>query len=265
LSSPHILLVMSHYSDPELSRRRLNIFRATLAPSLASQTRKPLVHIVVNPRDPLAEERTRAIDSTGCRWRAIERAEWKLYGEDWELPSGRKLVSRCDDDDVLCRDFSEATYRCFEVARRECAIVWPNNYTYWRGQLFRWRNKSNQFISLSTSLPIDPHYMQHGRIKDYWTVVTASAKRGAIWVRHGDSESSTPRGCRRRRQQASRRERATVFARYSVRLSSIDEAIAESGRPSAHPREPAKASRSDECVAWGEESQSQGRKAENQP
>ena len=50
--SPHILCIMSHYTDPVLSLRRLEISRATLIPSLAAQTRKPMLHIVVSQHDP---------------------------------------------------------------------------------------------------------------------------------------------------------------------------------------------------------------------
>ena len=43
--TPHILIIQSVYTDPELSRRRLAITRTTCVPSLAAQTRKPVVHL----------------------------------------------------------------------------------------------------------------------------------------------------------------------------------------------------------------------------
>jgi len=241
MSSPHILLVMSHYREADLSQRRLGIFEATLAPSLSAQTRKPLLHVVVSPDDPLAAERARAIDSTGCEWRSLPRKEWRLYGEDWELPEGHKIVSRCDDDDVLRRDFAEVTYNCGMKIPGERAIIWPNNYTYWRGKLYHWHHNGNQFVSLSTSRPVGPHYIRHSSIAGQWAIVRASMKPGAIWVRHGDSESSTLKKYRSR--LASPRSVAAIPAEYSVSLESIDAAIAASGIPSANYKEHAKAGR----------------------
>ncbi|MFN9295919.1 MAG: hypothetical protein ACK6EB_48235, partial [Planctomyces sp.] len=63
--SPHILCIMSHYTDPVLSLRRLEISRATLLPSLAAQTRKPTLHIVVSQHDPYLRERLIEYDATG--------------------------------------------------------------------------------------------------------------------------------------------------------------------------------------------------------
>ena len=64
--SPHILCIMSHYTDEALSLRRLEISRATLIPSLAAQTRKPFLHIVVSQHDPHLVERLAAYAETGC-------------------------------------------------------------------------------------------------------------------------------------------------------------------------------------------------------
>jgi len=233
MSSPHILLLMSHYTDPALSRRRLEIFQGTLAPSLSAQTRKPTLHVLLSPDDPCIAERMAALESTGCDWKPIYRNDWKLYGEDWELPEGHKVISRCDDDDVLRRNFAEVTYNCGMVARNR-AIIWPNNYIYWRGTLFRWRHKGNQFVSLSTDRLVSPHYIQHSLIARRWRVVRASEDPGAIWVRHGDSESSTLK--RYRKRGASQQEIDSVYDCFAVHLKDIEKAIAPSGKPSSSKR-----------------------------
>ena len=79
MTSPHILCIMSHYTDPVLSLRRLEISRATLIPSLAAQTRKPMLHIVVSANDPHLKERL-SID-------ALRRDGWTI--EDWREKTGR--------------------------------------------------------------------------------------------------------------------------------------------------------------------------------
>ena len=66
--SPHILCIMSHYTDPALSLRRLEISRATLLPSLAAQTRKPTLHIVVSADDVHLQESTGRHDDV-IAWR----------------------------------------------------------------------------------------------------------------------------------------------------------------------------------------------------
>ncbi len=96
---PHILIIQSVYTDPELSRRRLAITRTTCVPSLAAQTRKPVVHLAQHPADPHAAERLELIRGTGCYVIQVLRSEWRLYGENYNLPEGRKVVSRMDDDD----------------------------------------------------------------------------------------------------------------------------------------------------------------------
>ncbi|MFN6312206.1 MAG: hypothetical protein ACK46M_12240, partial [Planctomyces sp.] len=83
--SPHILCIMSHYTDAALSLRRLEISRATLLPSLQAQTRKPTLHIVVSQHDPYLQERLAGYAGTGCDCVVLYRDSWRLYGEDWQI------------------------------------------------------------------------------------------------------------------------------------------------------------------------------------
>ena len=101
MTSPHILCIMSHYTDPALSLRRLEISRATLLPSLAAQTRKPRLHIVVSADDVHLQERLAGYAGTGCDCVVLYRDTWRLYGENWQIPGGHCVIGRVDDDDVL--------------------------------------------------------------------------------------------------------------------------------------------------------------------
>jgi len=230
MTSPHILCIMSHYTDPVLSLRRLEISRATLLPSLAAQTRKPTLHIVVSQHDPYLRQRLIEYDATGCEVFFLYRDTWRLYGEDWQIPEGHCIVGRVDDDDVLRADFCEIVYHCGMV-HRERAIIWPVGLVYWRGQMFRLEHKGNQYLTLSTSRGIDPHHKAHAVIQKEWRSVRASLEPGWIWVRHGDAETSTLPKYRSVPAGDWRSDK------WPVDLVAVDSAIAPSGVPSADYRE----------------------------
>ena len=230
MTSPHILCIMSHYTDPVLSLRRLEISRATLLPSLAAQTRKPTLHIVVSADDVHLQERLAGYAGTGCDCVVLYRDTWRLYGEDWQIPEGHCIVGRVDDDDVLRADFCEIVYHCGMV-HRERAIIWPVGLVYWRGQMFRLEHKGNQYLTLSTSRGIDPHHKAHAVIQKEWRSVRASLEPGWIWVRHGDAETSTLPKYRSVPAGDWRSDK------WPVDLVAVDSAIAPSGVPSADYRE----------------------------
>jgi hypothetical protein len=221
---------MSHYTDPALSLRRLEISRATLLPSLAAQTRKPRLHIVVSQHDPYLRERLIEYDATGCEVFFLYRDTWRLYGENWQIPQTHCIVGRVDDDDVLRADFCAVVHACGMV-HKERAIIWPVGLVYWRGQMFRLEHKGNQYLTLSTSRAIDPHHKAHAVIQREWKSVRASLEPGWIWVRHGDAETSTLPKYRATPAGAWRSDR------WPVDLAAVDAAIAPSGQASADYRE----------------------------
>ena len=243
MTSPHILCIMSHYTDPVLSLRRLEISRATLLPSLQAQTRKPTLHIVVSQHDPYLQERLAGYAETGCNRLFLYRDTWKLYGEDWQIPEGHCIVGRVDDDDVLRADFCAVTYHCGMV-HKERAIIWPVGLVYWRGQMFRLEHKGNQYLTLSTSRGIDPHHKAHAVIQREWKSVRASLEPGWIWVRHGDAETSTlPKY---RKAPASLQD----IAMFTVDLAAVDAAIAPSGQASADYTEHGRRARGMRVSQW---------------
>ena len=243
MSSPHILCIMSHYTDPALSLRRLEISRATLIPSLAAQTRKPMLHIVVSQHDPHLRERLIEYDATGCKCFFLYRDTWRLYGENWQIPQTHCIIGRVDDDDVLRADFCAVVHACGMV-HKERAIIWPVGLVYWRGQMFRLEHRGNQYLTLSTSRGIDPHHKAHAVIQREWKSVRASLEPGWIWIRHGDAETSTlPKY---RKAAASPQD----IAAFTVDLQAIDAAIAPSGQASADYTEHGRRARGMRVSQW---------------
>ena len=227
----HIMIIQSAYSPgrAELSARRLEITRHTSIVALASQAAKPTIHVAIHPEDAHGEARREAFLSTGCEVRFLERPEWRLYHENWELPTGWKLVSRMDDDDVIARDFCEVLQSTFRQQRE--ALLWPTGYVFWRQQIFLLTHRGNQFPTLSTDGNEDPHAEPHWEIPSRWPSRAVSHSPGWIWVRHGDAATST---LQRYRQRQVGRIDAT---RLPVNLRAIVRACEASGVPSANYRE----------------------------
>lgn len=188
---PHVLVIQAVYTDATLSKRRLEISEHTLRPSLAYQTRKPTIHIAQHHNDPHKGERLDLLQATGCEVVPLERTEWRLYGEDYHLPEGRKVVSRCDDDDVLAVDFCERTYSAGVAQPGETALIWPHGMTFWRGRAYAVSHRGNQFVSIVTDRDISPHAMKHHRFSREWRTVVVSEQVGWIWIRHGSAHTPT--------------------------------------------------------------------------
>jgi hypothetical protein len=224
---PHIMIIQSAYTDPRLSERRLEITRHTCVNSLWFQIQKPIVYVAVNPNDPFLAEREAAFRSTNCEVKFLYRDSWKLYREDWELPEGRKIVSRMDDDDVVAQDFCLLT-RNAAPESGEMNLIWPKGYVYWRQTPFLLTHKGIQFVTLVTDEMKDPHQEQHWQYHKRWPTRTVSYAPGWIWVRHGDSASST---LPRYRKKALR---AIDSKRIPVNLRAILRAIADSGQASGN-------------------------------
>jgi hypothetical protein len=187
---PHIMIIQAAYTDAGLSASRLEIAKHTSIPSLAFQTARPVVHIAVNPDDPHLSARLQAYESTGCQVVPLYRSEWKLYKENWELPEGRKIVSRMDDDDVIARDY------CREIQSAapesgEWNLMFPVGYVWWRNTAYRLEHPGTQFVTLVTDQQTDPHQEGHWKYHEQWQTKIVSGLPSWIWVRHGAASTST--------------------------------------------------------------------------
>jgi len=224
----YVIVIQSAYTDPELSARRLEISQHTSIASLRTQTHKPTIHLQLSYHDPLAENRIHAYQTTGCEVRPIWREDWKLYRENWELPEGRKIVGRLDDDDVLAFDFCEKTHHCGANSEGEMALLWPNGHVFWRQCLFSLSHRGNQFVSLLTDQMTDPHQIGHWLYCKTWKTRVVSHEPGWIWCRHGDAATST---LKRYRQEHIKRIDA---GRFRINLRAIQRALDASGQPSGN-------------------------------
>jgi len=227
---PHIILIQACYTDHELSRRRLTIARTTSFVSLAIQSRKPIIRIIQHPDDPHAAERLEMYQSTGCEVVSMWRDGWRVIGENWELPAGRKVVSRIDDDDIICRDYCERTY-AMAPKTGDHVLTWPNGYVLWRERAYALRHPGTQFISVVTDGDHDPHEDQHYRFPKTWHNVIVSREVGWIWVRHGDAATST---LKKYRAKLLNRIDTT---RIPMNLRAVIRAVAASGLASGDYRE----------------------------
>lgn len=220
---PHIMCVQMAYTDERLSRRRLEISRQTFVPSIQFQTRKPIVHAAVSLHDPLLAARVQMLTDLPSDVRIIYVDDWQLYGGDWNLPEGRKVVSRMDDDDVISNDFCQVVYHSGCHSIHDMALLWPAGYVFWRSTAYRLEHPGNQFVSIVTSDQATPHDKCHLEYRTTWPSRVVSHNPGWIWVRHGDAFTPT------RRKYRSRPVSRIDSDRIPINLRAIDRAIAESG------------------------------------
>jgi len=222
---PHIMIIQSAYANQRLSGSRLEIARHTAIASLTFQSVKPVIHITVNPADPWLEARLDAFRSTGCEVKPLYRSEWKLYKEDWELPEGRKIVGRMDDDDVICRDYCKEL-REAAPATGEWNLVFPVGYTWWRNTAYQLEHMGNQFVTLVTGQMTDPHQEGHWRYHKIWQTKIVSHQPSWIWVRHGDASTSTLKRYRKQKRKG------IDAARIPINLRAVQRTIEPTGKPS---------------------------------
>jgi len=227
---PHIMIIQSAYTDEKLSRSRLEIARHTCIPSLAYQTAKPVIHVAVNPDDPNLTERLDVYRSTGCEVKPLYRNEWKLYKENWELPEGRKIVSRMDDDDVIARSYCQEIQAAAPESG-EWNLAFPVGYVWWRSTAFRLEHMGIQFVTLVTDKNTDPHQEGHWKYHETWQTKIVSSAPSWIWVRHGDASTSTLPKYR------TKKLKGIDAQRVPINLRAIDRAIAPTGTASGSYRE----------------------------
>jgi hypothetical protein len=226
-AQPHIMLIQAAYNDADLSASRLEIARHTSIASLAFQTVKPTIHITVNPSDPLFVKRLDAYNATGCEVVPLLRREWNLYKEDWELPEGRKIVSRMDDDDVIARNYCREI-QAAALESGEWNLCFPVGYVWWRSTAYRLEHMGNQFVSLVTDEQTDPHQEGHWKYHTTWQTKIVSSQPSWIWVRHGAASTSTIKKYR------TKKLKGIDATRIPINLRAIDRAIQPLGAASGN-------------------------------
>jgi len=184
------ILIRSGYVEKGLSDRRLALSWNTAIKSLSSQTLKPCVHIEMDRLDPNASARIEAFESTGCDVRVF----WIGDNHGWGIPSGRKLLHRLDDDDMISVDFCG---RSLEAAIKEAgdvAVIWPNGFVLFKDRLHPLTHNKNQFVALATDRNgwhpyLDNHHNYF--VMSEWRNCIVTQDRGWCWVRHSDAWTKT--------------------------------------------------------------------------
>lgn len=215
---PHYILIRSTYVDAELSRQRLELSRLTIAPSLKHQRTPFTAVVLVNPEDPHLADRV-ALFEKSCQSivflesRKPKNPRSNLPANDagrderlatsgaetiasplWAsgvLSTGKRLITRVDDDDVVAAWMTERLQRLAIKINEDSVLYWPNGYVL--GDQLRWRtSETNQFQTLLTSSPDPgetPFREHHAHVRDRWPVVEVDAARAWCWVQHPQAKT----------------------------------------------------------------------------
>lgn len=191
-----VCLIQSAYSDYNLSKYRLEISNKTVIQSLKFQSIKIDVQISMCVSDPFKDERIKAFESTGHKvkiiWRNTAVSNDDLYSDPWEIPMGRCLTHRCDDDDIIPNDYFELTrLTASNIRLEEALLTWPNGYVLHENKLYRVNHRYNQFISIVSNNGLHPHKYGHKQFAGAIKSIAVNNSRGWVWVRHSDTISDT--------------------------------------------------------------------------
>lgn len=208
----HYLLTRSAYGPDvplDVNQRRLDLLQGVTVRSLAAQTERNVTWLVlIDPRDPLLDERTKVLESAGlplilATAGSLERSlpkdrpkgSWAEH-IDW---SESVMTSRLDDDDaiapwVLFRFHDNGLARERKRGRR---IVWimTDGWRVARGKAARRHDPVAQFSSLFA--PFGDHAtimdINHTSVARLGIVRQASPEPAWLWLRHADTRSVNSR------------------------------------------------------------------------
>ena len=195
-------------SYPSLSTYRLNITKVTLIPSLLAQTRQEgTIVVAIHPNDPLLQERMELYKSIENHTSfSVNFVEWDDTAPHscWPAhPDERVLIGRCDDDDLLPKDFVQTSlFSAEHGGDTPFCVVWPNGYSFHEGKPYSFNHPGNQFVALCThnsnNNEYHPHQRDHRIYNSKWKTIIASNDFGWCWVRHSSTISITRKRYRTR-------------------------------------------------------------------
>lgn len=211
----HYVLTRAAYGPEwslEANERRLAITRAVTARLMAAQTCRDWTWLVLlDPRDPLLEERLAVFRSGGVvrpiLWQPAEvaAAPWDTakstttvqkiaataYRAPWDVGPRDELIlqTRIDDDDGFAPD---ALAR-IRSKRHPGRVVWmlPIGVRVWNGRETVVRHTTNAMATLQTP-PGDTlgvYDYGHRRVAEVARVRLVDEQAGWLWVRHPDTIS----------------------------------------------------------------------------
>ncbi len=218
----HYLLSRSAYGPEvslEFNRYRLGLTAGITVPSLAAQTRHDVTWLVlVDPADPLIEERTEVLKRSGLDV-LVEPAKdikrearfdepWGPWHDylDW---SDALLTSRIDDDDAyapwVLDTFRESAERYTASRRARGArriFVLPVGYRVADGRVNLRHDRVNQFSTMyaprgDKACIMD---MNHSAVRRLARVIILSRKPSWLWFRHDGARSAGSNASTRNRE-----------------------------------------------------------------
>jgi hypothetical protein len=222
----HYVLTRSAY-DPkawsiEANRRRLVVTRAVTVPSMAAQQADFTWLILIDPEDPMRDQRIEAFRSSGkpvipivwryqgepehARWdrrtrarsRLVERMAAMAYRAPWRdyMEGGRRILqTRLDDDDALAPDAMVRYQRAAASVNRRQILMLSEGVRVYRGRYNDVTHDRNAMHTLVT-LDGDPLCVyDYGHAVCHRTVPVRIVDRetGWLWVRHQDTISGWKR------------------------------------------------------------------------
>lgn len=221
----HYVLTRSAYGPEwtlDANRRRLEVTRAVTARLMAAQSGSWTWVVVLDERDPLAEERRALFTASApvCNiitWRpparpkpapwdrhaaqttTVQRIAYEAYRAPWSSAmqrDGMVLQTRLDDDDGLAPDAIVRYQAAAAHCRRRTILMLPQGVRVWQGRYSTVRHDRNAMHTLVTQ-PGDmgtvydyPHAECHSdRRARGAPVLFVDDRWGWLWVRHPDTIS----------------------------------------------------------------------------
>ena len=221
----HYVLTRSAF-DPrawslESNRRRLEVTRTVTVPLMAAQTKPFTWLVLVDPDDPLQDERIAVFESAGhwvrpivwryqgepqaakwdrrlARTRLVERIAAMSYKAPWRDymdARGTLLQTRLDDDDGLAPTAIERYQAASRRVRTRTILMLPNGVRVWQHRFADVTHERNAMHTLVTQ-PGDTlciYDYPHAKCHIAAPVRMVDRAWGWLWVRHEDTISGWKR------------------------------------------------------------------------
>jgi hypothetical protein len=171
----HLFVIRSSFQAVELSRRRLEIAKATCIPALKNQINKNFEIVLrVSNRDPLLDERLAAFQSIDV----------PVHTSHVEAPYS--LVTRLDDDDAVSIEFVQ---QVGQVAAKKTSgvISFRNGILFDSGCWYAWDFPGNMFQSLICSATQDVFRQSHRAMAELSDATIIDGPPMWVWVRHSST------------------------------------------------------------------------------
>jgi hypothetical protein len=216
----HFVLTRSAYSADypiEANRRRLALLQRVTVPAMRAQAERRWTWLVlVDPADPLLEQRMAAFGRSGVPVVSAKglQGPWR---PDASIPDGRMLgdvsgpwqtavaalagsdtrilTTRIDDDDALTPDALARIRRAADPATPGMRVwMLPRGYRFHHGRVQPMNHRSNMFATLeSPSRPLLRVVMdvKHNDLGRLAPVRYIDERPAWLWVRHADARSGS--------------------------------------------------------------------------